>query len=174
MKSKFTTSSILVISILVFAVLFSPVKAESTFSSSADIDISKLKGTWILKDIKSTESVEIYASPNQMQKMETIDGNTLDKMGAQKVSIPLKKILKSQLSLNLSKFIFSNQSFDFYRKATKTFTGNWTYNDGLLTLIYTSNQEINKKENKILSLTDNKLVIESESYNKKVIFVYEK
>ena len=145
------------------------VKAN-THSTTTAVSASDLTGTWIMSNIEANDMIEIAVSE---QRSEPIDNSGKTKQ-AETMSIPLKKILLKELSLGNTKFVFSNGTFSFYRKTSLTFSGNWTLNADQLTLKYKSGNGESIKLNKIIKLTDNLLIMESESYNKKVIFTFTK
>lgn len=167
MKKILITSTL---SILVFAAIFnvSNVEAKNSITSVSSSDLS---GTWILNSIEANDIIEININK---QSSESIDKNGVQKQQSQKMSLPLKKILQNELSLGNTKFIFNNGTFDFYRKTTLTFSGNWTLNADELSLKYKSGNNENVKHNKIIKITDKILIMESESYGKKVIFTFVK
>ena len=154
--------------LLVFGVAanFSKVNAKS---SSISVSASDLAGTWVLNAIDANDIIEISVNKSNS---ESIDNTGAQKTKSQKMSIPLKKILQNELSIGNTKFVFSNGAFDFYRKSNLTFSGNWLLNADELTLKYNSGNFENIKNNKILKLTDKILMMESESYGKKVVFTF--
>lgn len=138
-------------------------------NKSTSISTADLNGTWIMSGIEANDIVEIYITKDRTEKA---DNSGVEKNKSEKVSIPLKKILQNELSIGNTKFVFNNGTFDFYRKSSLTFSGNWVLNANELTLKFKSANNENVKHNKIITLTDKLLVMESESYNKKVVFTF--
>lgn len=165
MKKIILTSTLI---ILMFGVSSKITNAKAK-SSSLIISVSELSGTWILNSIDANDIIQISINK---ESSESIDNNGVQKKQSEKMNIPLKKILQKELSIGNTKFIFSNGKFDFYRKSNLTFSGNWLLNADELTLKYNSGNFENIKNNKILKLTDKILMMESESYGKKVVFTF--
>ena len=127
-------------------------------------------GKWVLSKIESDAIVTVQR--NKMFEIHTSvnENNAMPET----MQIPLQEYLKKEMTIGITNFIFEGETFQFSRSAEPTFNGKWTLDGTKMTLFYTSAQNNQTKENKIIEWTTSTLEIESISNGYNVKFTFSK
>lgn len=136
----------------------------------AQSDVSQLQGEWVLSDIQSNDSVWVAVNPNAQLPTST-DGKKLTNDYQQK-KISIVEYMQKDLSCGITRFVFNGNQFEFYRNQLLTFKGTYTVNGTKLTLEYENGSGKSTKENTLVSLSEEKLVLGSESKEKPVLLSF--
>jgi hypothetical protein len=160
---------------ILFSILFVclstfSIKSFSTGKLLSTSSRNLLIGTWGLSEIESKDSLTVYKSNERLESTEDAKKKSAEVV----LKIPMKKVMEKELKIGITKFIFSDQTYEFYRDSKITFSGSWNLNDqtNQLILHFGKGEDEHTKENKIIKLTDNLFVIESESHNKKITLTF--
>lgn len=136
----------------------------------AQSDVNQLQGEWVLSDIQSNDSVWVAVNPNAQLPANT-DGKKLTYDYQQK-KISIVEYMQKDLSCGITRFVFNGNQFEFYRNQLLTFKGTYTVNGTKLTLEYENGSGKSTKENTLVSLSEEKLVLGSESKEKPVLLSF--
>jgi hypothetical protein len=133
-------------------------------------DLNLLQGEWVLSDIQSKDSVWVAVNPDAQGKVTT-NGKKVTQDYEQK-KISLVEYMQKSMTCGTTKFVFTGNQFKFYRNNELTFEGTFKTKGNKLILEYTSGADKNTKENTLVSLSADKLVLESESKEKPVLLTF--
>ncbi len=129
-------------------------------------DQAQFQGEWVLSDIQSNDSIWVAINPNAQSSVST-DGKVITS-DVQEKRISIVEYLQKDLSCGITQFVFKGTQFEFYRSKQLTFKGTFTIKGTKLILEYENGSGKNTKENTIVSLSNEKLVLESESKERPV------
>lgn len=139
----------------------------STFST-INAQFMQLEGKWTLFDLKTDAT--IYKAKSKAESI-AIKSNS-DVSPAETTPVKLRTYLLNEMSLNITKFIFENEKFEFYRKGELTFKGTYKIVNNVMILKFNHKGIDNSKEMKLISLTQNELILESKSHNRPFILIF--
>lgn len=129
-----------------------------------------LKGTWILSNIQSDDSVSVAADPQLQQKVTSTDKNAPLKTETVKMSVV--DLMEKSLGCGYSHFIFEGDQFQFFRTDKASRSGTFVMKGDELLLLYGGAEAQNTKANKVISFTEDRLVISTESNGKPVVLSF--
>ncbi|MDB5226064.1 MAG: hypothetical protein JWN78_257 [Bacteroidota bacterium] len=155
------------------AICFSKNESVKEYKSEANTySGSSLIGTWVISGIDSKDSLTVYKSNERLVSTEDAKKKSAEVV----LKISMKKVLEKDLKIGVTRFIFGDNTYEFYKDSKLTFSGHWSLNDqtNQLLLDFGTGEDLHTKENKIIKLTDKLLIMESESHNKKVILTFNK
>ncbi len=132
------------------------------------IDTKLLQGTWFLSDIQSKDS--IWIAPSKNAQISSNSKGSASEYRERKIS--LVEYMMKDLSCGVTRFEFSGSSFKFYRKDEVTFSGTYTVNGQTLILAYDNGAGKTTKENTVVNISSDKLVLASESKEKPVLMSF--
>ena len=133
----------------------------------AQVDSKQIQGAWVLSYIDAKGTIQVLKDGNatttisKTEKPETIE-------------VPLLTYIQKDMKIGLTSFVFHEQSYEFYRGRQVTFAGNYKINGQKLKLTFGTDKEPGEKVNKIITLSANQLVIESESHQKPITLFFNK
>lgn len=127
---------------------------------------NQLQGEWILSDIQSKDSIWVAIHPD-LQTPTTSNGKTSSSDFQQK-KISIVEYMQKDLVCGTTRFVFKGNQFEFYRNQELTFKGTYKLHGKKLMLEYENGNGKGTKENTLISLTNEKLVLGSESKEKPV------
>jgi hypothetical protein len=133
-------------------------------------DLNLLQGEWVLSDIQSKDSVWVSVNPDAQGKVTT-DGKNVSQ-NYQEKKISLVEYMQKSMTCGITKFVFKGNQFQFYRNNELTFEGTFKSKGDKILLEYTSGPDKNTKENTLVSLSADKLVLASESKEKPVLLTF--
>jgi hypothetical protein len=146
--------------------------ATPMFSFAQKVDLNLLQGEWVLGDIQSKDSVWVSANPDGQGNISA-NGKIITKNYEEKKISLVEYMLKS-MTCGLTKFVFKGMQFEFYRNNELTFAGKFIVKGNKIILEYQSGPDEKTKENTLVSLSANKLVLASESKEKPVLLAFSK
>ena len=124
-------------------------------------------GEWVLSKIEAPDKISILAKEDV--PVSSNQGKTIiDKENI--ITIPLEDFLKRQLTVGLTKIIFTTNDVVYQKNPKSSIKGEWQVVESTLKIAF--NDGANQKMSKIVSLNNQILVLESESQNKPVKFYY--
>jgi len=144
--------------------------ATPMFASAQKMDLNLLQGEWVLSDIQSKDSVWVSANPNGQGNVTANGKSTTNNYEEKRISL-VEYMLKS-MTCGVTKFVFTGEQFEFYRNNELTFEGKFKVKGTKIVLEYMAGPDEKTKENTLISLSDNKLVLASESREKPVLLTF--
>jgi hypothetical protein len=146
--------------------------ATPMFSFAQKVDLNLLQGEWVLGDIQSKDSVWVSANPDGQGNISANGKNITKNYEEKKIS--LVEYMQQSMTCGLTKFVFKGEQFEFYRNNELTFAGKFIVKGNKIILEYQSGPDEKTKENTLVSLSANKLVLASESKEKPVLLAFSK
>lgn len=137
----------------------------------AQSDMGQLQGEWILSDIQSNDSIWVSVNPNAQSPINT-DNKKVEADSYQQKKISIVEYMQKDMACGLTKFVFKGNRFEFYRSKQLTFEGTYTINDSQLILTYENGNGKSTKQNTIVTLNAEKLVLGSESKEQPVLLSF--
>lgn len=129
-----------------------------------------IEGKWILSNL-NTDAI-IYKANSKAESLAIKSDSALSP--ADTKPIKLRAYLLNEMSLCITKFIFKNNKFEFYRKAELTFKGTYKIVDGEIILSFTHKGVDNSKEMKLISVSKEELILESSSHNRPFTLIFKR
>lgn len=133
-------------------------------------DLSQLEGEWILSDIQSDDSVWVAVNPNAQTPVVGDNGKLKSDYEEKRVS--LVEYMQKDLSCGVTRFVFKGNQFEFYRNRELTFKGTYAVKGSKLVLTYENKGGKSTKENTLVLLNREKMVLGSESKEKPVLLSF--
>lgn len=141
------------------------------FVSILSAQNQQIKGSWILKDIQ-TDAI-IYKAKNKSESI-ALTSNTASNVKPETEKIALRSYLLNEMMLDVTKFNFTEKTFQFFRKSELTFEGKFTIENNTIFMDFLHKGVENTKEMKLVSVKDNELVLESSSHNKPFTLIFKR
>lgn len=136
----------------------------------AQVDANQLEGEWILSDIQSKDSIWIAVNPNAQIPAQSNGKKVSAEYEQKKISIV--EYMQKDLACGITRFVFKGNQFEFYRNEKLTFKGTYKTKGTQLVLEYENNEGKGTKRNTLVTLTEEKLVLGSESKEKPVLLSF--
>lgn len=128
-----------------------------------------LNGEWLLSEINDFEAMSIVTEKGE-DAAATSNGASVKVEQPNLTKVPLKEKLKRSLVVGATKFIFTNDKFILERNESSRMEGKFTLQGQQLNFLFNGQ----KKENKVLGLTEDKLVIETRNDGHLLVLTFSK
>jgi len=128
-------------------------------------------GKWILANIDSKDTILVQDS---YESLMPISSEKVKEKPAMVHKIALKDYMKKDLHPGITKFVFGNGTFEFYRMETITYSGTFTIKGSALSLFRPTTKNSKPKISKIVLLNEKQLILESESNGKPLTLTFSK
>lgn len=133
-------------------------------------DLNLIQGEWLLSDIQSKDSLWVSVNPDVQGKALNNGKTTTTDLDKKKIS--LVEYMQKSMTCGETKFVFTGSKFEFYRNHELTFKGTFKTKGDKLLLEYTTGPDKKTKENTLVSLSADRLVLGSESKEKPVLLTF--
>ena len=160
LDGKQTTMKKILLLTVVFIAAFSALNAQC----------QELEGKWILKDLKTDATIYVSKTKSESKAI----GTNIPETPPETTPIKLRAYLLNEMSLDVTKFIFKNEKFEFYRKSELTFSGTYKIINEVVILSFTHKGVDNSKEMKLISVTKDEMILESNSHNRPFTLIFKR